>query len=173
MAKTTTQVITLTEFFKLHGEMINEPRVILPFHREIMHLITQWVLGVLPEGRQNLCICMPPGHGKTYIARDTVSWASGLFPDCWWIYASYAQTMAATQTQSIKETMSSDWYSGVFPDANVPHYKGQRGSFKIGKDGMVYAVGTTGSITGFRAGRKRQASPGASSSTIRSRLWRA
>ena len=65
---------TLEEFFVAHGILTRQPRVVRPFHRRIFQSVTQWVAGTLPGGARNLAICIPPRHGKTYIARDLVSW---------------------------------------------------------------------------------------------------
>lgn len=60
---------TLEEFFVAHGVMDRQPRIVRPFHRLIFQAITRWVSGTLPDEKRNLAICIPPRHGKTYIAR--------------------------------------------------------------------------------------------------------
>lgn len=99
---------TLEEFFLMHGQLIQQPRLVLPFHRKIMAAITDWVKGELPSGKRNLAICMPPRHGKTFIARDLIAWGLLCFPDSEWIYTSYSATLAIAQTLAIKETCAAD-----------------------------------------------------------------
>ena len=72
---------TLEEFFVAHGIAIRAPRTVLPFHRRIFSALTRWVTGSLPGGKRNLAVCMPPRHGKTFIARDLVAWGLGAWPD--------------------------------------------------------------------------------------------
>lgn len=87
---------TLEEFFVAHGILTRQPRVVRPFHRRIFQSVTQWVAGTLPGGARNLAICIPPRHGKTYIARDLVSWGLMCFPDSEWIYTASSATLAIT-----------------------------------------------------------------------------
>ena len=106
---------TLEEFFVAHGVMDRQPRIVRPFHRLIFQAITRWVSGTLPDEKRNLAICIPPRHGKTYIARDLVSWGLMCFPDSEWIYTSYSATLAIAQTMAIKECCASDWFRKAAP----------------------------------------------------------
>ena len=98
---------TLEEFFVAHGTAIRAPRTVLPFHRRIFSALTRWVTGSLPGGKRNLAVCMPPRHGKTFIARDLVAWGLGAWPDSEWIYTSCSAKLAVTQTMAIKNAVSS------------------------------------------------------------------
>ena len=146
---------TLEEFFVAHGIVTNCPRTVMPFHRHIFNHLTQWVAGMLPDGKRNLAICMPPRHGKTYIARDCVAWGLACWPDSEWIYTSYSARLAVEQTMAIKETVSSDWYMKAFPYVGVEPGKGRQERFTTPSGGSVYGVGIGGTITGFGAGKKR------------------
>lgn len=149
------EVLSLEEFFTLHGQLIRQPRTVLPFHRRIMDSITDWVRGKLPGGKRNLAVCMPPRHGKTLIARDLVAWGLLCFPDSEWIYTSYSATLAIAQTLAIKETCATDWYRAAAPYVGVVSGKGRQDYFRTSYGGAVYGVGTEGSLTGFGAGKKR------------------
>lgn len=146
---------SLEEHFLFRGEMELVPRTVLPFHRKSFEKITDWALGCLPDGKRHLIICMPPGHGKTLMAHDAVSWLISLFPDSMWIYASYAAQLAVTQTMRIRDIMASDWYRAVYPAAGLRQGQGTMKYFETMAGGSVYGTGLDGSITGFRAGRKR------------------
>lgn len=146
---------TLEEFFAAHGVMTQQPRIIRPFHRRIFQAITRWVAGELPDGRRNLAICIPPRHGKTYIARDLVACGLMCFPDSEWIYTSCSATLAVAQTMAIKECCASDWYRRAAPYVGVETGRGRQDYFRTACGGAVYGVGTEGSLTGFGAGRKR------------------
>lgn len=149
------QLPTLRDFFEAHGKAIHAPRVVMPFHRRIFAAMRQWVCGKLPDCKRNLAICMPPRHGKTFIARDLVAWGLGCFPDSEWIYTSCSAKLAITQTLSIKTTVSSDWYQRVFSYVGVLPGKGRQDQFSTPAGGSVYGVGVGGTITGFGAGKKR------------------
>lgn len=146
---------TLEEFFVAHGVLTQAPRTVRPFHRDIFRTVTQWVAGRLPNGTRNLAVCIPPRHGKTFIARDLVAWGLGCFPDSEWIYTSCSATLAVAQTMAIKNTVSSDWYHKVFPYVGVEPGSGRQDYFTTPASGSVYGVGVGGTITGFGAGKKR------------------
>lgn len=146
---------TLEEFFITHGAAIQAPRTVRPFHRQIFQAVTQWMTGELPEKKRNLAICIPPRHGKTFIARDLVAWGIGCFPDSEWIYTSCSATLAVAQTMAIKNAVSSDWYAYAFPYVGVEPGKGRQDYFMTAAGGSVYGVGVGGTITGFGAGKKR------------------
>ncbi|MBQ7607972.1 MAG: phage terminase large subunit [Desulfovibrionaceae bacterium] len=148
-------VLRLDDFFLAHGAATHERRELKPFHRVITGACEQWVSGSLPGERRNLAVCMPPRHGKTYIARDLISWALGLFSDSEWIYTSSSATLATAQTIAIKNAVSSDWYHKIYPHVGVLPGKGRQDYFTTPKGGSVYAVGVGGTITGFGAGKKR------------------
>ena len=146
---------SLEEFFLWHGEMRHEPRVVMPFHGRIFDSLLRWITGNLPGGKRNLAICMPPRHGKTYIARDLVAWGLAMWPDSEWIYTSYSATLAVNQTVQIKSCVSSDFYQDIFPWVGVVPGKGRQEYFTTPAGGSVYGVGVGGTITGFGAGKKR------------------
>lgn len=139
-----------------HGVMTRQPRKVLPFHRDIFRMAESWVCGTLPDGKRNLAICMPPRHGKTFIARDLVAWGLMCFPDSEWIYTSYSATLAIAQTVTIKDCCASDWYREIAPYVGVLPGKGRQDYFRTSAGGSVYGVGTEGSLTGFGAGKKRK-----------------
>lgn len=149
-----TALPTLRDFFSAHGKAIRAPRVVMPFHQRIFDLMRLWVCGQLPDGKRNLAICMPPRHGKTFIARDLVAWGLGCFPDAEWIYTSCSAKLAVTQTMAIRNCVTADWYRSVFPWVCVEG-KGRQDQFATTLGGSVYGVGVGGTITGFGAGKKR------------------
>ena len=147
------------DFFLIHGRMIKQPRLLLPFHRIICKALTQVVLGTLPEGKQNLMLFMPPRHGKTFLVRDFIAWSMGIFPDSEYIYASYSSDLSASNTSLIKMTLEEDWYNYIFPDMALNRARGD--FFTTLQDGCVYGTGVGGTITGFGAGKKRDEFGGA------------
>ena len=82
-------MITLKDFFILHGKAVGQERVVKPFHDLIFARLTQVILGRLPDGKRNLAICLPPRHGKTLISQDFLLFTLGLFPNSNNIIVSY------------------------------------------------------------------------------------
>lgn len=145
----------LDEFFYAHGVFIHERRVIKPFHRKIMKEMTKWVTGTLDGDKRNLAICMPPRHGKTYLARDLVAWCLGVFPDSEWIYTSFSSDLAIAQTIQIRNIITMDWYCDIFEGTRLAKGQNKQDIFSTTAGGRVYGVGVGGTITGFGAGKKR------------------
>ena len=156
MSQTQFEIPTLEMFFRWHGAVICQQRQVLPFHKRIFAALTRWVGGKLPGGKRHLAICMPPRHGKTYIARDLIAWAIGAFPDSEWIYTSYSSTLAIAQTVQIRDWIASDHYRKIFPYVGLEPKVGRQDYFQTPAGGSVYGVGVGGTITGFGAGKKRQ-----------------
>ena len=72
---------TLEQYALAKGAALRSPRIVLPFHRRMYRAITQWAAGCLPAGARNLAIAIPPRHGKTLAAQDTIEWLMGMVPD--------------------------------------------------------------------------------------------
>ena len=128
---------TLEEFFVAHGCAVRAPRRVLPFHRRIFRALTRWVTASLPDGRRNLAICMPPRHGKTFIARDLVAWGLAVWPDSEWIYTSCSAKLAIAQTVAIRAAVSADWYRTAFPYVGVLPGKGRQDQFSTPAGGFA------------------------------------
>lgn len=152
-------VPTLREFFLAHGGYVGKPRVIKPYLAECFRYVKQWMFGGLPGGKRNLSINIPPRHGKTFLARDVVSYSMGLWPDSEFIYVSYAAKLAVEQTKQIKFAMNSEWYQKMWPW--VGEVFGQQDHFATKYGGKIFGVGMDGPITGFGAGQKRSEFGGA------------
>ena len=146
-------MITLAEYYEAEGLAQHTPRRILPFHARILGLLQSIVLGSLPGGAKNLCINIPPGHGKTTLVKAFVAYGLGCFPDSQFIYTGYSSDLAEEQTRSIGRTLREPWYQEMFPDVRLT--KTAADHFTTSDRGLVYGPGAGGTITGFRAGCKR------------------
>jgi len=144
---------SLEDFFLIHGQMVRQPRVLLPFHIRIIEALTQLVLGTLPGGKQNLMILMPPRHGKTFLVRDFITWSIGIFPDSEYLYISYGDDLSVGSTTAIKVALEQDWYNYIFPDTALTKWRGDY--FTTAQGGAVYGTTVEGLVTGFGAGKKR------------------
>lgn len=152
---------TLEMYAQAKGICQMSPRTILPYHRMMYEAITKWVAGVLPDGKRNLAICIPPRHGKTLTAHDAIEWLIGMFPDTKWIYTSYTASLAEAQTMRIRDTLCSEWYRQIFPWVQIAPGNSRQDYVALVTGAEVRGVGMTGTITGFGAGLKREGFGGA------------
>ena len=130
---------TLEQYARAKGAATRVPRVILPYHRKMYAAITSWAAGTLPGGARNLAITIPPRHGKTLAAHDTVEWLFGMVPESRWLYTAYSADLAVSQTMRIRDALVSDWYRRMFPDTQV---RGNRQNFvTTAAGGELYGVG--------------------------------
>ena len=152
-------MLSFRDFFIMHGLADQSPRVLKPFHDQILTAMARVVVGDLPDGKKNLMINMPPRHGKTFLARALVEYGLGCFPDSQFIYTSYSATRAEKETVAIRQTCRADWYRELFPAVVLDKEAADR--FTTTAGGQVFGVGAGGSVTGEGAGVKRPAFGGA------------
>lgn len=138
---------------------MRSPRVIRPYHRRLYRAITRWAAGRLPNEKLHLAITIPPRHGKTLAAHDSIEWLFGMYPDSKWIYTSYTAKLAFDQTEKIRDDLCSEWYQRMFPSLKMDSMK--QNHITTTEGGELYAAGMTGTLTGFGAGLKRPGFGGA------------
>lgn len=96
-------------------------------------------------------INVPPGHGKSTLLAFWVAWCLAKYPDSRFLYISYAQTLAATHTDTIRRIMLMREYRELFhvelrSDSKAKDY------FQTTAGGAVAAFGSAGAITGRDGG---------------------
>jgi len=99
-----------------------------------------------------LMINIPPGHHKSTLLAVWVAWCEGKYPDCNFLYISYAQPLAAKHTATVRAIMELPEYRMVFPETILDKNSRARDNFKTTAGGCVVAFGSAGSITGQDAG---------------------
>ena len=119
-----------------------------------------------PDMYPRLLVSMPPGHGKSTIALQCfVCWYIGHNPTHKVIIASYAQEVAERQSRLTQSIFNSPEYQEIFPGVVIdpkqnsignwgikPHaVRDEDGTPRIVGGGNVYATGTTGATTSWRA----------------------
>lgn len=102
----------------------------------------------------DLEINIPPRHAKTELMIHFVAWAFAHYPDCNFIYTSYAHSLAAKQTDTIRNIINLVEYQRLFPNVRLSDSTAAKDNFETTAGGSVYAVGVGGSITGRGAGIK-------------------
>ena len=114
-------------------------------HRMIAHYLEKLEKGEVTR----LAIFMPPRHGKTQLASDFFSsWYLGRNPSHEVIFTSYAQDRSDDVGKSVRNSMLSESFETVFPDAKLKiDAKGTR-KFQTISGGSFFSVGVGGAITG-------------------------
>ena len=138
----------------------NENKVFIEnwHHREVCETLEQVFVGRI----KRLIINIPPRYGKTELAViNFISWTMGIYPDSQFIYATYSRELSTQSAYKIRNNINSEVYKEIFPDVKLMDDSKAKYHFKTTKNGMVYAIGAGGSITGFGAGLHRDGFGGA------------
>lgn len=111
------------------------------------------------DGRcRRLIINIPPRYAKTEIAVvNFMAWALGRQPDAEFIHTSYASRLAVSNSMRCRDMVQSEWYGKLFPRTKLAAGSAARDDWRTTAGGVVYATGAGGSITGYGAGKKREA----------------
>lgn len=141
-------------FFRIFLKQNKIELKLRPFHKEVCDQLERLVLGVTTYEFAVLNIC--PRVGKTKLMEALCCWQIGHFPESHTIYTSYSSELATASTRYILQTISSEWFIGLF--GNVVGSVKQAANFTTKYKGVLRGDGTGGSLTGFGAGLKTPAS---------------
>lgn len=109
---------------------------------------------------KRLIINIPPRYSKTELAVvNWIAWCFGQVPDCEFIHASYSAALATNNSSQIRSLISHEAYAEIFPETRLATEAAHH--WKTTKDGVMYAAGAGGTITGFGAGKHRPGFGGA------------
>ena len=105
---------------------------------------------------QRLIINIPPRYSKTQLAViDFIAWTLGNHPDAEFIHTSYSGRLAANNSAMAREVVNADWYRRIFPETRLRADTQAKDDWRTTAGGVVYAVGSGGTVTGFGAGKMR------------------
>ncbi len=110
---------------------------------------------------KRLIINIPPRYSKTELVNNFVGWSLGHAPDSEFILTSYAAQLASNNSWQIREMVQHDEYSEIFHDFALRPDSAAKHEWRTSKDGIVYASGAGGTITGYGAGKHRDGFGGA------------
>jgi predicted phage terminase large subunit-like protein len=135
-----------------------EPFAIAPHHARICTALERVVIGKC----NRLIINIPPRSSKTELAvKNFIAWCMGNFPDSEFIHASYSKRLATTNTFETRAIMQHERYAEIFGPPAFRDDSNAKDEFRTDDGGVVYATGADGSITGYGAGKMRDAFGGA------------
>ncbi len=123
-----------------------------PHHKVIFDALTD-----VFEGRtKRLILNLPPRYSKTHSVFAFVTWALGKAPDSEFIFVSYSDRLATTNSWQARELVKHEVYNRIFPTVVLDEQAGARDEWRTTAGGCVYACGTGGSLTGRGAGKMRE-----------------
>ncbi|MBB3004374.1 putative phage terminase large subunit-like protein [Paraburkholderia tropica] len=110
---------------------------------------------------KRLIINIPPRYSKTEIVKNFVGWSLGQYPDCEFIYTSYSGRLAAASSWDVRGLVQEPEFQAIFPAVQLRDDSKAKDEWRTTAGGIVYAVGSEGTITGYGAGKLRPGFGGA------------
>ncbi|MDR0478297.1 MAG: phage terminase large subunit [Burkholderiaceae bacterium] len=109
---------------------------------------------------KRLIINIPPRYSKTELAVvNFIAWAMGQVPDAEFIHASYAAPLAVNNSAAVRALVQHEAYQAIFPGCKLA--SDAKSHWTTTSQGVMYATGAGGTITGFGAGKHREGFSGA------------
>ncbi len=123
-----------------------------PHHKIICDALQR----VLDGDCKRLIINIPPRYSKTELAVvNFMAYALGHYPDSEFIYTSYSSRLASNYSWQTRELVGSQEYRDIFPETRLQGDSKAKDEWRTDAGGLVYAVGSGGTITGYGAGKQR------------------
>lgn len=128
------------------------PEIPQPVGR-VTHLrtVADGIMAALRGEFHVLPILVPPRYAKTEMARAAIAWCYAHQPAANWIYASHSKSLAAEQTEYVRQIIQSRFFQTLF-DARISKSVGAKDNFKTVQGGQTIAVGADGAGLGRGAG---------------------
>lgn len=110
---------------------------------------------------KRLIINIPPRYSKTQLIKYFIAWTLGQAPDSQFIYTSYSARLAAASSWDVRGMVQQPIYQAMYPGVKLRQDSKARDEWRTTAGGIVYAVGSAGTITGYGAGAARAGFGGA------------
>jgi len=128
-------------------------------HHEI---ICKALIEVFRGETKRLIINIPPRYSKTELAiKNFIAWTLGHNPDSEFIYTSYSARLASNFSWQTREIVNSNEYREIFPNTILQGDSKAKDEWRTTAGGLVYSVGSGGTITGYGAGKHKKGFGGA------------
>lgn len=145
--KTIDSTLFFTRYFFKHN---NKRKFIVNWHHEV---ISKKLDDIFKGKTKRLLIRMPPRYGKTELAvKNFIAKGLAINPASKFIHLSYASSLALDNSEEIREIVTSDEYTRIFPEVQLSKSSKAKNKWYTTEGGGVYATATGGQITGFGAG---------------------
>lgn len=119
-------------------------------HQDICRRLERFVKQVEAGQSPRLMIAMPPRHGKSALASDSLpSWIMGKHPEWNIIATSYAQSLPVAFSRSIRDRLKDPEYQAMFPATKIRSDAQGVELWKTTAGGGYMAAGVGVGITGF------------------------
>jgi predicted phage terminase large subunit-like protein len=125
------------------------------------HAICDALMRVFRGECKRLIINIPPRYSKTEIVKNFVGWSLGHAPDSEFIYTSYSGRLAAASSWDVRGLIQEPEYQAIFPAVGLRDDSSAKDEWRTTAGGIMYAVGSGGTITGYGAGKHRPGFGGA------------
>lgn len=119
------------------------------FHLKIIKKLEQLVF--TKGKRKNLCITIPPRHGKSEIVKLFLAWTYAVNMMSNNIYTSYSNDLVLKFSAEVRTIIESDLFRALF-GLKVDRSTKAKTNWKISGGGELRAASLGGAITGFGAG---------------------
>jgi predicted phage terminase large subunit-like protein len=94
-------------------------------------------------------VFMPPRHGKSLLTSEIFpAWWLGQYPEKYVIAASYAQELADDFGRKVRNNCKSPQHEALFPEFSLRDDSQAVSRFHTSQNGVYYAVGAGGAVTG-------------------------
>lgn len=110
---------------------------------------------------KRLIINIPPRYSKTELIKCFIAWSMGHAPDSEFIYTSYSGRLAAASSWDVRGLVQEPEYKAIYPGLLLRDDSQARDEWRTTAGGVMYAVGSGGTITGYGAGKYRPGFGGA------------
>lgn len=128
-----------------------------PHHK----LLCEALMRVFAGDCKRLIINIPPRYSKTELVLNWIAWCLGRVPDSEFILTSYAGGLATNNAWVARELIQHEAYREMFPGTSLRTDSSAKGEWRTTANGIVYAAGAGGTITGYGAGKHREGFGGA------------
>lgn len=99
-----------------------------------------------------LIINCPPRYSKTEMLKAFVKKGLAINPASKYIMLSYSANLALDNSERIKDSVASEWYSDLFPWVQIKRDSRSKQKWYTTAGGGIYATSSDGQVTGFGAG---------------------
>jgi predicted phage terminase large subunit-like protein len=135
----------------MHREMTGELWDAQPWHDKLIDFLMRVYRHEITRGMVNT----PPRSGKTEVTTMFEAWTLGRHPDSAYILASYTADLAERNSAQLQRIVQSEVYRRIFPRVAIAQDTSARDSWRTVWGGEIRAIGATGSVVGFGAGKDR------------------